>query len=482
MYIVFFLLWIIAIVVLVNNPENETNRWFSLLNFELGCICTAFVIENDFAPYIGEHFTTNSEFYHLTDAINKAILISFPYLFTLSLTMFTLSGSGILQLNYKKIKRVIAVVMLISLPGAYILFPENYIGNAASFGGEVWDVSTYRYSLANTLWIVPFIIFSCTVMLNTYVKEKIPVNRREKKALCIILIPTLLVIAVFGYVLNLFKIYSSQCVYFGLVYYFIAFGFFTARGRVMGIRIVLTENLQDKKMKAMTSGISILNHTIKNQILKISLNMDMIKSCISDSDQKLSENIRIVQNTIKQLLELIGRGHERLQKLVLKESVGSLTTIMDEVLYCINPQLENKNIKVVRNFKKDFYILCDSLFLSEVFQNIFLNAVDAMENGGELDIRPYIAGRHLVIAIQDNGSGISKEALPHVIEPFFSTKKTGSNFGLGLSHCYNVLKRHDGYLKIESEENCGTTVFIHLPLKRIVKAVASHPQKELIYE
>jgi signal transduction histidine kinase len=99
--------------------------------------------------------------------------------------------------------------------------------------------------------------------------------------------------------------------------------------------------------------------------------------------------------------------------------------------------------------------------LREVFNNLFRNAIEAMKPGGELTIAMSRLNKQVVFAIKDNGSGIDKEDLPHVMEPFFSTKDRKNNFGLGLPYCYNVMQRHAGTLEIFSKKGEGTTVFLN---------------------
>ena len=106
--------------------------------------------------------------------------------------------------------------------------------------------------------------------------------------------------------------------------------------------------------------------------------------------------------------------------------------------------------------------------MQEVLHNIFKNAVEAMDSVGKLEIKLVEDKNRISIAINDTGCGISKENLPHVFAPFFSTKKTDTNFGLGLSYCFNVMHQHGGNLEIISEKNIGTTVSIIFPRAKAV--------------
>jgi len=107
----------------------------------------------------------------------------------------------------------------------------------------------------------------------------------------------------------------------------------------------------------------------------------------------------------------------------------------------------------------------DSAMLQQAFLNLYLNAIDAMAEGGTLMIRTrFEAGKHqAVVEIADSGSGISEEALPHIFNPFFTTKKYGT--GLGLSQVKKIIDQHKGSIEILSRKDEGTRVIVTLPLR-----------------
>ncbi|HBF38562.1 MAG TPA: hypothetical protein DDW50_14745, partial [Firmicutes bacterium] len=109
--------------------------------------------------------------------------------------------------------------------------------------------------------------------------------------------------------------------------------------------------------------------------------------------------------------------------------------------------------------------------ISQVIYNMVINAKQAMPKGGIVKINAenisndanerFSSGNYIRIIVKDQGVGISKENLSKIFDPFFTTKKEGS--GLGLSTSYSIIKRHDGYLEVESEVGLGTTFLIYLP-------------------
>lgn len=71
-----------------------------------------------------------------------------------------------------------------------------------------------------------------------------------------------------------------------------------------------------------------------------------------------------------------------------------------------------------------------------------------------------------MIQVKDNGDGIGKQHFDHIFEPYYTTKRSERNFGLGLSYCRNVIRKHGGYIVAESESGVGTTITVALPASR----------------
>jgi PAS domain S-box-containing protein len=115
--------------------------------------------------------------------------------------------------------------------------------------------------------------------------------------------------------------------------------------------------------------------------------------------------------------------------------------------------------------------------ISRVINNLVINAKEAMHNGGTIKISaenitvstkdslPIKEGRYIKVSIKDQGVGIPRKNLQKIFDPYFTTKQRGSRkgTGLGLAVCYSIIKNHDGYITVESEEGVGTTFHIYLP-------------------
>jgi two-component system NtrC family sensor kinase len=96
-----------------------------------------------------------------------------------------------------------------------------------------------------------------------------------------------------------------------------------------------------------------------------------------------------------------------------------------------------------------------------------MNALDAMPRGGNLWIstRARLQSSEIAIHVRDDGSGIPAEILPHIFEPFLTTKETGKSVGLGLAVSHNIIERHSGRIDVQSELGNGTVFSVTLPLE-----------------
>jgi two-component system NtrC family sensor kinase len=152
-----------------------------------------------------------------------------------------------------------------------------------------------------------------------------------------------------------------------------------------------------------------------------------------------------------------------------------LHSVLESVLNLANKQLQQNEVEVRCSWTEDLPKLQGNLdYLKQVFLNLVLNAIDAMKaTGGVLSINTtrskflldYDAPQEAVcIEFRDSGVGMSPETQSRVFEPLFTTKEHGSGFGLYIS--YKIIEAHGGHIRVESDENLGTTIFITLPIIR----------------
>lgn len=159
--------------------------------------------------------------------------------------------------------------------------------------------------------------------------------------------------------------------------------------------------------------------------------------------------------------------------------------LQDTVMFA----LRGSNCSALFNIETDLWRCnIDKNQISQVLENITINAQQAMPAGGTIEIyaknitlndfsHPVLpSGQYVKVSIKDFGMGISKNVMPHIFDPFYTTKAKG--YGLGLATSYSIIKRHDGCIDVDSEPERGSVFHIYLPASREVLTVSSAQTKK----
>ncbi len=130
----------------------------------------------------------------------------------------------------------------------------------------------------------------------------------------------------------------------------------------------------------------------------------------------------------------------------------------------IRPICKNR-IVIVENLEQLPLMDCRPGELNQVFLNLLMNAAQAVEGQGQIEVSSYQDQEFVVVKIHDSGGGMDEATMARLGEPFFTTKPVGSGTGLGLSISYGIIERHHGKIRFESQMGAGTTVYVEIPLK-----------------
>ncbi|MDI6786474.1 MAG: ATP-binding protein [bacterium] len=224
----------------------------------------------------------------------------------------------------------------------------------------------------------------------------------------------------------------------------------------------MKENLyQADKLASIGTLVSEIVHEIKNPLVSISVFAQLIKEKMEDKNfqEKLKNilpaEIEKLNKFLEKLLNFSKTSESQYSKVKISEIVDGLLPLLKETL-------AKQHIILGKSyFLKDSYILGDNGQLEQVFMNIIMNAVQAMPNGGNLNIELFKENKFIKVRISDNGCGIPQKNLSRLFEPFFTTKEKGT--GLGLSICKRIIREHKGEIKVLSKTNKGTVFEIEFP-------------------
>jgi signal transduction histidine kinase len=142
-----------------------------------------------------------------------------------------------------------------------------------------------------------------------------------------------------------------------------------------------------------------------------------------------------------------------------------LRGVLEKTLLLISPQANTLGVEIKKVIpRKPFQVSIDPDQMRQAFTNLGVNALEAMPQGGVLEVSVLEStGGKVLVQFSDTGKGIPKEVQPKVFDPFFTTKEGGT--GLGLSIAHHIIMQHDGDISVEGEEGRGSTFTISLPLE-----------------
>jgi two-component system NtrC family sensor kinase len=141
----------------------------------------------------------------------------------------------------------------------------------------------------------------------------------------------------------------------------------------------------------------------------------------------------------------------------------SLNKIIHNSIQLVKHKVQLKELELIQELAEgNDIIYCDASGIQHILVALFINAIDATSKGGKLKVKTILSGNSndVQIVVSDTGSGIPEEILPHIFEPFVSTKEST---GLGLAVAYGIIQQHKGEIEVESKPNEGTTFIISLP-------------------
>lgn len=209
-------------------------------------------------------------------------------------------------------------------------------------------------------------------------------------------------------------------------------------------------------------GVRAITHSVKNQLICIEEEAALLKQEIGKYPE-ISEGVNTIHQMSNDVLKRINELSYKFKKIRLDLKLESLDILMKESIKSIDKLPDNITIRteVCEDIPQSFI---DINILKDCLGNIIRNAVEAMSGiSGIIAVRIETEKQWGIISVIDSGVGIEKDALDNIFEPFYTTKLTNKNWGVGLSFCYKIVSAHDGIMQVESTPGKGSIFKILLP-------------------
>jgi two-component system NtrC family sensor kinase len=237
------------------------------------------------------------------------------------------------------------------------------------------------------------------------------------------------------------------------------------------LRMIHNQILQIEKMASLGKLAATVAHELNNPLEAILTYAKLIARRIK-KDESLTERQRRIFEDIDLIVRETERSGNIVKNLLLfsKKQVSEfgltpIKEIVDKAAQLVQHHFTISNIQLQCDyFDTSAIIMCDENQIQQALIALFVNAVEAMPEGGTIRVETRQDSHgNILINVKDTGIGIATDELPHIFEPFYTTKKNGRGVGLGLSIVYGIIERHGGTVTVTSEPGSGTTFTLRFP-------------------
>ena len=237
------------------------------------------------------------------------------------------------------------------------------------------------------------------------------------------------------------------------------------------------ENRPQRELEELGKLTGALAHEIKNPLSTIKINLKLIKEELDSSaewrkigpdenDRRFARALRkiaVIQKETDRLEQILDSFLRYIHRTELQLARIDINELISDMIDFYSPQAYSHSITIRQSlYNKPLVCKADPDMLKQAVLNLFINARQAMSNGGELIIRTDRQNKEAVIQISDTGTGIAPDKLGHIFDAYYSLRPQGS--GLGLPTTKKVVQAHKGTIAVDSELGKGTSFTIKLPL------------------
>lgn len=230
--------------------------------------------------------------------------------------------------------------------------------------------------------------------------------------------------------------------------------------------------VQQERIAALGRAAAQVAHEVKNPLTGILLYSLHLKSKIEKTSENEAALVDKIVGTINHLIGTVDHILSFARPVTLTPRPANINQIVNDILELLRPQITANKIEVRLSLRDEAASgLIDESLMRGALMNLMVNAIEAMPNGGTLDVKSERTDEMLRLELTDTGRGIGEEAAKNIFEPFYTTKKQG--LGLGMPYAKKIVEQHGGAISLDSRVGEGTTISITLPASQKESAHAS---------
>ena len=406
------------------------------------------------------------------------------YLFPAFLLMLAVNYS--MNPSIQRNLRWSGILMLIPLTSLIIYYPKIF-----------YTMVRGRFALQKVLmavmllWIFTYIAIAIGLLIKEYVSITIAYFSRQFRYILFSHISLALLYGVYSVQdpIQVYQLYGADYLWVSGISYanpslsflgwfvlstativFVVLGFYSLISYTKVNFKVDQEDIQmQRKFDTASMGVSVFVHSIKNQLLSARVLNKKIDQVFTMEKPDL-EKLKKYTDMLSQMNENMMERMEELYKCTKSNSILLTPVALEDVIKMSIDRVHQKypDFEVELDMAANTYVLADKAHLSEAVYNLLINAQDAVvaagkEAGSRIELSTHEERLYTVVKIKDNGIGISKNRRKKIFDPFYTSKNTNYNWGMGLYYVRQIIQSHFGILRFESIPGEGTTFYIMLP-------------------
>jgi signal transduction histidine kinase len=223
-----------------------------------------------------------------------------------------------------------------------------------------------------------------------------------------------------------------------------------------------------ERLAALGQLAGTIAHELGNPLNSLSGHLQLLARR-PDLSQPVKDQADLLKAEVERMTQIIRRFLDQTRGFTPAAESVQLAPLVDEALDLTLGTEARAKIQIAREVE-DGTVRTDPGLVRHLLTNLMANAVDAMPNGGKLEVQARQEGREVVLRVADTGSGMAPEVKRHIFEPFYTTKSDGKGTGLGLAICKEIARALKGRIDVESEPGKGSVFTVRFPAELVAAA------------